>query len=275
MSRRPRGGAPVTAGGVARLGGATGQDAGLRCHRPTRQTPCPTSARPALRKRPGGGAERVHDPAVPKTIAVDRALSPDDEALRRAVERSIVNTAHQPAAPTRDGLQTGPGIGHILRRVRLDALQASGRLPRVQAWASYARVVQCRQASAGKRVGPAGPHSGHAPRKWACAAAATWCRRHTPNGPTLLTRGANQPGPGKALTRLAPPRARAVSSRLTRPTAGASAICRRAARRRAGAPAVSRDTHGMSLHPARGIAGWAASWHAQPGRGPVSQRPGV
>jgi hypothetical protein len=81
-------------------------------------------------------------------------------------------------------------------------------------------------------------------------------------------------GTGKALTILAHKRARAVYDMLKRKTAFDRDIFRRASRSRAGEPAVSLDTHGMSLHPARCISCLAASWTPQACIGPVSQSPG-
>jgi hypothetical protein len=220
-----------------------------------------------------GVAARVHDPAVHTTIAVDLALIPSDEALRRDRERSLVKTATPHEAHTRSGLQTVPGIGHMLRLVRRDALHDLSRLPCVQDVASYACVVKGRQASAGQRVGTAGKTSGHAHLQGAFSEAATWFLRHYPTGQTLLPRLENTHGTGQALTILAHTRARAVSDRRKRHTAFDTEICRRTSRSRASEPAGARHAHGMSLHPARGISYLAASWNAQAGLGPVSQSP--
>jgi transposase len=220
-----------------------------------------------------GGAERFNDPAVHKTIAVDLALLTDDEALLRDLERSRVKTANQPAAPTLYWLQTGPGMGNILSRVRRYDIHDSGRLPRGQDFAAYARLVKGRTESAGTRLGTSGKNIGHAHLQWACSEAATWCLRHHPNGQTRLTRLEKQHGQGQALTLLAHKLARAVDDRLKRQTAFALDSFLRASRSSAGEPAVSLDPHGMSLHPARCLSCWAASWTAQACRGPVSQSP--
>jgi len=47
-----------------------------------------------------GVAERVPDPAVQKSIAVDLALMDHDDQVLRDVERSILTTAKQPNANT-------------------------------------------------------------------------------------------------------------------------------------------------------------------------------
>jgi transposase len=151
-----------------------------------------------------GVAERFHDPAVQKTIEVDLALITDDDALLRDLERSLVKTATQHDAHTLYWLQTGPGIGTILRLVRLDDIHDIGRFPSVQDFASYARLVKCRKESAGKRLGTSGKNIGNAHLKWACSEAATLFLRNNPNGQQLLTRlekkhgyrkSADHPGP--------------------------------------------------------------------------------
>jgi transposase len=130
----------------------------------------------------------LNDPPVPKTREVDLALMPYDDELLRDVALSIVTTAPQHDAPTRSVLPTVPGIGTILSLVRLDASHAIGRLPGVQDFASYARLVTCSKASAGKRLGTSGQQSGHAHLTWAFSEAATLCLRHNPNGQKLRTR---------------------------------------------------------------------------------------
>jgi transposase len=54
------------------------------------------------------------------------------------------------------------------------------RCPSVQDFASYARLVQCRKASAGKRLGTSGKTSGNAHLPWAFSEAATLLLRHPP-----------------------------------------------------------------------------------------------
>jgi len=98
-----------------------------------------------------GGAERLNDPAVPQTSEGALALITSDDALLRACELSIGQTAQPHAAHPLDGLPTAPGRRKILRLVLLDAIHDLGRLPRVQDLAAYARLVTCRKASAGQR----------------------------------------------------------------------------------------------------------------------------
>jgi transposase len=116
-------------------------------------------------------------------------------------------------------LQTGPSIGKIRSLVRRYDIHDIGRFPSVQDFASDARLVKCRQESAGKRVGPSGKKIGNAHLKWAFSEAATLFLRNNPNGQKLLTRLEKKPGKGKALTILAHKLARAVYDMLKRNTA--------------------------------------------------------
>jgi transposase len=126
----------------------------------------------ASKAKRDGVAERLADPAVHKSIEVALALLTSDDALRRDVERTIVNTARHHEAPTLYLLQTVPGIGKILSLVLLDDIHAMARFPRVQDCLSSGRLVTCARASAGTRSGTSGTTIGHAHRTWACSEAA-------------------------------------------------------------------------------------------------------
>jgi hypothetical protein len=64
-----------------------------------------------------GGAERCPAPAVPQSVAGDRALLDDEGRRRRAVELPLVQTAQEPKAPSRR--PSAPGIGQIVSVVLL------------------------------------------------------------------------------------------------------------------------------------------------------------
>jgi Transposase IS116/IS110/IS902 family len=138
-----------------------------------------------------------------------------------------LNTAKPHEAHPLSLLQTIPGIGNILSLVGLYAMPQSDRVPRGQACASDGRLVTCRKASGGNRVGTSGTKIGHAPLTWAFSAAATLCLRNTPQGQKLLSRLEQKPAQGKALSLLAPTLGRAVSDRRKRHTAFAMDLCLR------------------------------------------------
>jgi transposase len=166
-----------------------------------------------------GVAERFPEPAVQKSIEVDLALIDHDDYLLRDVELCILKTAKQHDSNTLYLLRTIPGIGEILSLVLLYEIHDIGRFPSVQDFASYARLVKCSKASAGKRLGTSGKKIGNAHLKWAFSEAATLFLRNNPNGQKLLTRLEKKHGKGKALTILAHKLARAVYYMLKRKTA--------------------------------------------------------
>jgi hypothetical protein len=129
-----------------------------------------------------GVVERCSDPAVQKSVEVDRALMGSDDQWRSDVEWTIVQTAKQHDARTLYRRQSVPGIGKILRVVLRYAIHAMRRFPRVQDFVSSCRLVQCARESAGKRDGPSGAKSGHASLTWAFSEAAVRFLRHHPVG---------------------------------------------------------------------------------------------
>ena len=112
-----------------------------------------------------------------------------------------------------------PGIGNILRLVRLYEIQQIDRFPRVQDFASYCRLVKCAKASAGNRSGTSGTKIGNAHLKGAFSEAAVLFLRENPAGQQFLTRLAKKQRKGKALTIFAHKLARAVYDMLKRKTA--------------------------------------------------------
>jgi hypothetical protein len=140
-----------------------------------------------------------------------------------------------------------PGSGTILSLVLLYALHPIDRFPRVQDCVSYGRLVTCAKASAGKRYGTAGTKLGNAYLKWAFAEAAVLFLRNNAQGQQCLTRLKKKPGQGKALPSLAHKLARAVYDMLMRGTAFEMDTLLNGYGSRAGEPAASLDTYGISL----------------------------
>ena len=198
-----------------------------------------------------GVAEHCDAPAVQKTMAVDLALLPSDDARLKDLELSRLTTAtHHDANPV-SLLQTIPGMGNILRLVLLDDIHQIERFPRVQEFASSCRRVKCRKASGGKRLGTSGKTSGTAHLTWAFSEAATRFLRNTPQGQTLLARLEKTHDTGKALSILAHTRGRAVYDMRKRQGAFARDIFLQTSGSRAGEPDASLDPEGMRLPHAR------------------------
>lgn len=109
---------------------AHGQNPNSQYHRPDIGTTIADQANRA------GGAERVAQAAVPKTSAVDCARITYDEARLKDRDRSILTAATHHDTPTLYLLQPGPGLGQILRLVRLYAIHDSRRCASVPAFAA-------------------------------------------------------------------------------------------------------------------------------------------
>jgi transposase len=194
-----------------------------------------------------GVAERFHDPAVPKPIAVDRALLTSDDERLKALELYIFKTAQPHDAPTLSLRQTVPGLGKSLSLGLLYAIHHIDRFPSVPDVASYARLVTCSKESAGKRGGTAGKKIANAHLTGACSEAAVLCLRHNEPGHKRLARLEKTQGKGKALRILAHKLGRAVYDMLKRRTAFALDLFLKSSGSRAGEPHVSLDTKGRSL----------------------------
>ena len=158
-------------------------------------------------------------------------------------------TATQHDAQTLYRLQSVPGIGKILRVVRLYAMHDITRFPRVQDVVSSCRLVKCAKESAGKRYGTAGTTIGHASLKWAFSEAAVFFLRNNPAGQKYLARLEKKHGKGKALTVLAHTLARAVYDMLKRDVVFDIDLFLQSEGRGAGEPAVSRGHDGRAWQP--------------------------
>ena len=195
-----------------------------------------------------GVAARVLAPAVQKSIEVDLALMDHDDRLRNEVALPSVQTAKQHQAHALSRRPSVPGIGQIVRLVLRDEMHEITRFPRVQDGVSSCRLGKGAKASAGKRDGPSGTKMGHASLTGACSAAAVLLLRNHAQGQQCLARVENKHGQGQALTIWAPKVARAVSARVARDPVGAMDSFLNGSGSRAGAPAASRATQGISLH---------------------------
>ena len=158
-----------------------------------------------------GVADRFADPAVPKSIEVDLALSTYYDQLLNDIALSIVKAAKPQDAHTLYLLQTVPGIGKILSLVRLYDIHAIDRFASVHDFVASCRLVKCAKESAGKRLGTSGKKIGNVHLKWAFSEAATLFLRNNAAGQSYLARLEKKHGKGNALTILAPKLARAVS----------------------------------------------------------------
>ncbi len=157
-----------------------------------------------------GVLEQFVNPDVRMSMEADLELIGELEKQRSKLELYITKNAknHDPQALYR--LQSIPGIGPILSLVILYEIENIKRFPRVQDFASYARLVKCSRESAGKRSGTGGSKIGNAHLKWAFSEAAVLFLKGNPEGMKFKKRLVKKHGKGKALSILAHKLGRAV-----------------------------------------------------------------
>ena len=157
-----------------------------------------------------GVAEQFIDPDVRVSMEADLELIAHLDELKNRLELHIVRNAknHDPQALYR--LRSIPGIGPIISLVILYEIGDVNRFPRVQDFASYARLVKCAKESAGKRSGTSGSKIGNAHLKWAFSEAAVLFLRGNPEGMKFKKRLEKKHGKAKSLSILSHKIGRAV-----------------------------------------------------------------
>jgi hypothetical protein len=153
-------------------------------------------------------------------------------------------------------------------------MHRSERFPSGQDFAASCRLVKCRKASGGKRVGPSGKQMGHAHLTWAVSEAAPLFLRNNLQGQQLLARLEQKQDQGKALSILAHTLGRAVSCMRKRQGAFDMGMFLQTSGRRAGEPGASRAIKGMRLNRARALSDLTASVNATACLGRLSLNPG-
>lgn len=92
-----------------------------------------------------GVVDHFADPSVQKSIAVDLVLIDQYDALITDLELTIVREAKRHNADAFHRLCSVPGIGKVLALAILYEIHDVMRFDRVQAFASYARLVKCQK----------------------------------------------------------------------------------------------------------------------------------
>jgi transposase len=164
-------------------------------------------------------AERFTEAPVRKSVEVDLALVDRLDELIGELELFLVRTAKVEDPQTYHRLQTIPGVGKILALIFLYEIHDVGRFPDEGNFLSYARLVRCPHASAGKRVGTGGAKIGNAHLKWAFSEAVCLLIRSCPAVKAWQQRLAKKHGTKKALGILAARLGRTVYLMLRRQVA--------------------------------------------------------
>ncbi len=165
-----------------------------------------------------GIAESFQDASVRKSMEVNLGLLAYYDNVIRELETYIGRLAQEHDSESLNLLHSIPGVGKILGLTILYEVHDIHRFPRVQNFASYARLIQCAKESAGKRVGTGGRKMGNAYLKWAFSEAAVLFLRGNPSGQRLLKKLERKQGKGKALSTLAHKIGRATYYMLKRRT---------------------------------------------------------
>ena len=163
----------------------------------------PPARKIAYKANREGVAERFEDASTRKSVEVDFGLIAHYDDLVRDLELFLVRQAKVHNAKALHLLRSIPGIGKILAMTILYEVDSIERFPRVQDFASYARLVKCAKESAGKRSGTSGKKIGNAHLKWAFSEGAVLFLRGNPRAQKLLRRLERKHGKGKALSILA------------------------------------------------------------------------
>ena len=164
----------------------------------------------------GGVAECFEDASARKSVETDFGLIAHYDELIRDLELFLLRQAKAHNARVIQLLRSIPGIGEILSMTILYEIDTIERFPRVQDFASYARLVKCAKESAGKRSGTSGGKIGNAHLKWAFSEAAVFFVRGNEKGQKYLSKIERKHGKAKALSILAHKLGRTVYHMLAR-----------------------------------------------------------
>lgn len=153
---------------------------------------------------------RFDDPSVQRSVDLDTELINFYDEQLSSIEWYIKKHAKIHDYQSYMLLRSVPGIGTIISLVILYEIENIKRFPKVQDFASYARLVKCKAESAGKSYGTSGAKIGNAHLKWAFSEAAILFLRCNPKGKAYVEKLAKKHGKGKALSILAHKLGRAV-----------------------------------------------------------------
>jgi len=164
----------------------------------------------AYRGNRDGIAERFGDPCVARSIEADLDLAEHYDRQITALELHLVRRAKVHDSAMLHRLRSVPGIGKVLGLTILYEIHDIRRFPTVGQFASYARLVRCSRASAGKVKGTGGRKIGNAHLKWAFSEAAVLFLRKNPPAQKYMQRLRSKHGKAKSLSILAHRIGRAV-----------------------------------------------------------------
>ena len=140
------------------------------------------------------------DKSVQKMIDLDIELIGIYQRKLEAIEKYIERSAKGHDYQSTMILQSIPGVGRVLSLTLLYEIHDINRFPKVQNFASYARLVKCKKESNGKIYGTSGNKIGNANLRWAFAEAVVLMMREIPEVKERVDKLAKKHGKGKAMT---------------------------------------------------------------------------
>ena len=143
--------------------------------------------------------ERFADPSTRLAITADLGLIDGYDQQIAELERHLVKHARVDDPVTFGLLRTVPGIGPILGLTLLYEIDDIARFPEPGHFLSYARLVRCPHASAGKAKGAGPKKVGNARLKWASSEAACLMLRSCRPAKSWMQRREKKKGKKKAL----------------------------------------------------------------------------
>jgi transposase len=176
----------------------------------------PLDERAGKTKDRGAIIEHFDDDTVQMSIASDVALLDSYDQVIRDMELYLIHEVRKDHNREFYLLRSIPGIGEILSLTLLYEIDDLSRVPRVQNFLSYARLVKGIHESAGKTKKHAGGKMGNVHLKWAFSEAAALFLRGNSVGQKYFARLEKKHGKGKALSILAAKLGRAVYYMLLR-----------------------------------------------------------
>jgi transposase len=174
------------------------------------------SAKLRYRANRVGVADVFSDISAQKNVAIDLAVADRLDRVIRDLENFLTRRVKVHDLENFHRLRSIRGVGKILAMTILYEIHDIERFPRVQDFASYARLVKCAHESGGKRSGTGGAKIGNAHLRWAFGEAILLMLRDSDELKKRRQRLERKHGKGKSLSILAHRLGRAVYFMLKR-----------------------------------------------------------
>lgn len=176
-------------------------------------------ARITYKANRSGVAECFEDRSARLMVEADFEIIRHLDTTIKKIEAYLVRTVKADEPQAYHLLRTIPGVGPIISLTLLHEIHDIHRFPRVQEFASYARLVKCSKSSGGRQLGTSGAKIGNAHLKWAFSEAVVCFLRRNDPGQKFAQKLRRKHKRGKALSVLAHKPRRTTYFMLQRNTA--------------------------------------------------------